>query len=125
MLDASDLYLDHNATSPLLEGAADAMRAAFEQRLVNPASAHRAGERSARLLESARGEVAAFVGAAPEEVVFTSGATEANHLALFGTGGPPFAGRHLVVSAIEHSSPLDAAHFLEALGAAVSRVAPA
>ena len=124
MLDPSDLYLDMNATAPLSREAAAAMREAMERALVNPASAHRAGERSARLLEAARADVAALVGADPDEVVFTSGATEANHLALFGTVGPPFSGRHLVVSSIEHASLLEAARLLEELGAAVTRVDP-
>jgi cysteine desulfurase len=142
-LDEGDLYLDFNATAPLARAAAEAMKAALEQRLVNPASSHRAGERSARVLEAARAEVAALVGAAPEEVVFTSGATEANHLALFGLIGPPVSGRRvgpppsgrgvapprrgrgIVVSAIEHSSLLDATRLLEELGAAATRVAPA
>src|SRR5262245_4246944 len=123
-LDAGDLYLDYNSTAPLSTEAADAMRAAFQMRLVNPASSHRAGERSARHLDAARAEVAALVGAAPEEVVFTSGATEANHLALFGSIGPPFKGRGLVVSAIEHSSLLDAARLLEEFGATVTVVPP-
>jgi cysteine desulfurase len=123
-LDAGDLYLDYNSTAPLCAAAADAMRAALEMRLVNPASSHRAGERSARRLEAARADVAALVGAAPEEVVFTSGATEANHLALFGSIGPPFRGRGVVVSAIEHSSLLDAARLLEELGATVTLVPP-
>jgi cysteine desulfurase len=124
MLDPSDLYLDMNSTAPLSRAAADAMRDAMEHALVNPASAHRAGERSARLLEAARADVAALVGAEPAEVVFTSGATEANHLALFGLLGPPFGGRHLVVSSIEHSSLLEAARLLEELGAEVTRVDP-
>ena len=123
-LDAGDLYLDYNSTAPLCEAAAGAMRAALEMRLVNPASSHRAGERSARCLEAARADVAALVGAAAEEVVFTSGATEANHLALFGSIGPPFRDRNVVVSAIEHSSLLDAARLLEELGATVTRVPP-
>jgi cysteine desulfurase len=123
-LEPGELYLDWNSTAPLSMTAAAAMRSAFELRLVNPASSHRAGERSARRLEEARAEVAALVGATPAEVVFTSGATEANHLALFGSLGPPFRGRNLVVSAIEHSSLLDAARLLEELGATLTIVPP-
>jgi cysteine desulfurase len=124
VLEPTDLYLDYNATAPLSAAAAEAMREAIELRLVNPASAHRAGERSARLLARARRDVAALIGAADEEVVFTSGGTEANHAALFGLAGPPYAGRHVVVSAIEHPSLLGAAEWLEQLGATVARVAP-
>lgn len=119
-----ELYLDWNSSAPLSAAAAAAMRSAFELRLVNPASSHRAGERSARHLEAAREDVAALVGAASDEIVFTSGATEANHLALFGLLGPPLRGRGLVVSAIEHSSLLDAARMLEELGATLTVVPP-
>jgi len=122
MLEPDDLYLDHNATAPLCAEAAAALRAAFDAKLVNPASAHRAGERSARLLRGARADVAALVGARPDEVVFTSGATEANHAALFGLIGSPFGGRHVVVSAIEHSSLLAAAALVAELGGSVTRV---
>src|SRR5580765_4558422 len=78
------IYLDHNATTPLLPEAWEAMRAvAFG----NPSSAHHAGRAARRALEDARERVAALVGAAPDEVLFTSGATEGNNLAVFGLVG--------------------------------------
>jgi cysteine desulfurase len=94
-------YLDHNATTPVRPAAAASVAAALA-RPGNPSSVHAAG-RAARLqLERAREQVAALVGASPEEVVFTGGGTEANNLALRGTGRP------VVVSAIEHDSVLAA-----------------
>ena len=91
-------YLDWNATAPLRPEAAAAMTAALAC-CGNPSSVHRFGRAARRLLEVARAEVAALIGAAPAEVVFTSGGTEANQLALRG-----LAGRRVLVSAIEHDS---------------------
>jgi cysteine desulfurase len=119
-----ELYLDHNATSPLLDEVVAAMNEATQARLANPSSPHAAGELARRRLERARERVAALLHATSEEVVFTSGGSEANQLALFGLLSPRFAGRHVVVSAIEHASLLDAAALLEELGARVTRVAP-
>jgi cysteine desulfurase len=95
----SPVYLDHNATTPVRPEAAAAVAAALAVG-GNPSSVHGAGRAARRTVERARENVAALVGARPEEIVFTSGGTEANHLALLGTG------RRLVVSAIEHDSVL-------------------
>src|SRR5262249_14124702 len=73
------IYLDHNATTPLLPEAWEAMRAAPAG---NPSSAHSAGRKARQALEDAREKVAALLGAFPDEVTFTSGATEANNLAV-------------------------------------------
>ncbi|HWG80070.1 MAG TPA: cysteine desulfurase family protein [Stellaceae bacterium] len=91
-------YLDWNATAPLRPEAAAAMTEALA-RCGNPSSVHRFGREARRALEAARAQLAALVGAAPAEIVFTSGGTEANHLALRG-----LAGRRVMVSAIEHDS---------------------
>lgn len=98
------LFLDANAGEALRSQARDAMVAALAL-VGNPASVHAEGRAARRVLEDARDAVAAFVGATPDGVVFTSGATEANALALAGLGRA--AGRRLVVSAAEHDS-LDA-----------------
>src|ERR1700732_1230648 len=96
------IYLDNNATTPLLPAVWDAMRPYFTDVYGNAASTHRAGRRARQALENARERIAAHLGAHPDEVVFTSGATEANNLALFGlTGDPP---AHLLASPIEHPS---------------------
>src|SRR5689334_15285675 len=91
-------YLDWNATAPLRPEAAAATTAALAQ-CGNPSSVHRFGRDARRTLEAAHAEVAALIGAPPADVVFTSGGTEANHLALLG-----IAGRRVMVSAIEHDS---------------------
>src|SRR5216684_4513261 len=91
-------YLDWNATAPLRPEAAAATAEALA-RCGNPSSVHRFGREARRALEAARGQVAALVGAAPAEVVLTSGGTEANQLALRG-----LPGRRVMVSAIEHDS---------------------
>jgi cysteine desulfurase len=96
------IYLDNNATTPLLPAAWDAMRPFAVEAYGNPASAHQAGRRARRGLEDARERAAALLGAHADEVIFTSGATEANNLALFGLSGDGPA--HLVASPIEHPS---------------------
>src|SRR5262249_42083731 len=96
------IYLDHNATTPVLPAVWQAMRPFLSETYGNPASAHWAGRRARQALEDARERTAALLGADPEEVLFTSGATEANNLALFGLAGE--AGGQLITSPIEHPS---------------------
>src|SRR5207237_761081 len=99
------IYLDNNATTPLLPAVWEAMRPFLAEIYGNPASAHQVGRRARQALEDARDRVAAVLGAFPDEVVFTSGATEANNLALFGlTRDPP---GHLLASPIEHPCVLE------------------
>src|SRR5436190_14437386 len=94
------IYLDHAATTPVLPEAWEAMRPLLTGPPGNPASAHAAGRQARRALEDARELVAARLGAAADEVIFTSGATEANNLALFGLAGDPPG--HIIASPIEH-----------------------
>src|ERR1700726_2681793 len=101
------VYLDWNATTPLRREAREAMAAAWEL-AGNPSSVHAEGRQARRLVEEARGRVAAAVGALPRNVVFTSGGTEANALALTpglrrGSGLPV---ERLLLSAIEHTSEI-------------------
>jgi tRNA (5-methylaminomethyl-2-thiouridylate)-methyltransferase len=105
------VYLDHNATTPLAGEVIDAMTAALRDLSGNPSSAHAPGRAARAALEQARAEVAALVGATPEEIVFTSGGTEGNDLAIRGLCGGARAARgpgglHGVSSAIEHPSVL-------------------
>ena len=95
-------YLDYNATAPVRPAVVEAVRDALE-RVGNPSSVHRFGREARRALEHARALVATMVAAAPAQVVFTSGGTEANNQALRGVRGP------VAVSAIEHDSVLAAA----------------
>ncbi len=112
------VYLDWNATTPLRPEAKQAMAAAWEV-AGNPSSVHAEGRQARRLVEDARAAVSAAVGARPQDVVFTSGGTEANALALTpglrrGAGEPL---RRLLVSAIEHTSVLSGGRFSpEAIG---------
>jgi cysteine desulfurase len=112
------VYLDWNATTPLRPEARQAMSAAWEV-AGNPSSVHAEGRQARRLVEDARAAVAAAVGARPQDVVFTSGGTEANALALTpglrrGADEPV---RRLLVSAIEHTSVLSGGRFApEAIG---------
>ncbi len=92
-------YLDHNATTPVRPAVREAMRAALEQ-VGNPSSVHRYGALARRRAEDARAKVAGLVNADPQDVVFTSGGTEANNLAITGLGRP------VLVSAVEHDSVL-------------------
>ncbi len=96
------IYLDNNATTPTHPSVWEAMRPYLTSAYGNPASAHQIGRRARRALEDARERTAALLNAHPDEVIFTSGATEANNLALFGLCGDPPA--HLLSSSIEHPS---------------------
>lgn len=96
------LYLDHNATTPVLPAVIEAMADALRNHWANPSSQHEAGQAARGVLQHARSQVARCLGCQPNEVVFTSGATEANHIALRGAVG--HGGRSgLVVSAAEHA----------------------
>jgi cysteine desulfurase len=114
------IYLDHNATTPMVPAVWEAMRPYLTEVYGNPASAHRVGSRARRALEDARERTATLLGAYPDEVIFTSGATEANNLALFGLGGTPPG--HLVTSPIEHPSVAEPMRRLEQAGFAVDRL---
>jgi cysteine desulfurase len=115
-----EIYLDNNATTPLLPAVWEAMRPYFTGIYGNPASAHWAGRRARQALEDARERTAALLGADPGEVIFTSGATEANNLALFGLAGQ--GGGRLVTSPIEHPSVAEPIGQLARRGFAVDRL---
>jgi cysteine desulfurase len=110
------IYLDGFATQPLAPEAKEAMLSAWDAP-GNGGSANQSGERAARLVAAGRGAVAELIGAAPNEIVFTSGATEANNLALLGLPATaPADRRRIVVSAIEHKSVLEPARVLSERG---------
>jgi len=108
------LYLDHAATSPVRPEVFAAMRPYLTDVFGNPSSHHTAGEAAADALEQARAQVAAALGMRAGDVIFTSGGTEANNLAVKGIvlGG---ARRHLVTTPIEHESVLESADYLRRL----------
>lgn len=93
----SPVYLDWNSTSPICSEALDAMLVAAQNSWANPSSVHSLGQRSKALIESVRAQISQFVGAQPADVVFTSGGTESNNLALADAPG-------LVLSQLEHPS---------------------
>jgi cysteine desulfurase len=118
-----EIYLDYAATSPVDPAVTAAMLECLQHEFGNPSSQHAAGRRARRLVEAARAAVAARIGAAPECLVFTSGATEANNLALQGVLRRQRTARpHLVTSRIEHKSVLDTARALETEGVDVTYV---
>ena len=122
------IYLDHHATTPLDPRVLDAMLPFLRERFGNAASAsHCFGWEAAEAIETARAAVAMLVGAAPQEVVFTSGATESDNLALMGSlDAARRAGRantHVIVGATEHPAVLDPTSRLEEDGTAVTRLA--
>ena len=115
------IYLDHNATTPVRDDVAAAVARVLREVPGNPSSAHAEGAAARAELERARERVAALVAAAPAEIVFTSGATEAYNLALHGVARAA-SGRHLVTSAAEHPSVEEPLAALEAEGWRVTRV---
>jgi cysteine desulfurase len=114
------IYLDNNATTPTLPAVWEAMRPYLSETYGNPASAHGVGRRARQALEDARDQIAALLGAAPEEVIFTSGGTEANNLAVFGLVGDP-PGR-VVASPIEHPSVAEPLRRLEEAGFSIDQL---
>lgn len=112
------IYLDHNATTATRPEVADAMARCFAAGYANPASQHQPGQQARRVLEDARARIAEILGAnlncpRPDRLIFTSGGTEANNLAVLGIGRARSAGPgHLIVSAVEHASVLEPAEHL-------------
>ena len=112
------LYFDYNATTPIAPSVQAAMAPLLCEHFGNPSSSHALGRAAAEAVEDARGQIALLLGCDPDEIVFTSGGTESNNLALKGVmlGQLPAAGGHLVISALEHPSVVEPARFLERLG---------
>ncbi len=118
------VYLDNAATTALLPAVQQALLEATAVAFGNPSSAHNLGAAAARGLEQARAQVASLLGAAPQEVIFTSGGTEANALAVLGAARTRARQRHVVVTAIEHPSVLRNCERLEDEGFKVTLVEP-
>lgn len=116
------VYLDHNATTPLDARVLEAMLPYLTGPYANPSSLHRAGRAARDAVEAAREQVAAFVGAQPGEVIWTSGGSEANNLALKGVAGA-VPGARVLYGASEHPAVMEAAEALRAAGVAVETVA--
>ena len=128
------VYLDFNATTPVEPDVLDVMLPHFSAEFANAASIHTPGQRARAAVETAREQVAALIGARPQEIVFTSGGTESDNHAIFGIvqqlvaqpllavpGNRPANGTvHVITTAIEHEAVLNACQALEKQGAAVT-----
>ena len=103
------IYLDHNATTPLLPAVIDRMTEELREDFGNPSSVHHFGQQAKAAIDEARTNVANLIGADPSEVLFTSGGTEADNIAVRGAAEAlePTGKRHLVASAIEHEAVLN------------------
>lgn len=116
------LYFDHNATTPLLAEVVEAMEPYLTTHFGNPSSAHAFGREAKAALERARASVAALVGASAEEVVFTSGGTEATQLALRGSLPLPLDAAHVITTTVEHPATARTADALQQEGLKVTRL---
>src|SRR5207245_6428723 len=111
------VYLDNNATTPVLPEVLEAMRPYFGDHFGNASSIHHHGQETRAAVERARESVAELLGCRPAEIVFTSGGTEADNLAIFGLVQP---GDHVVTSTIEHHAVLNSCKQLQERGAEVT-----
>jgi cysteine desulfurase len=108
------IYFDYNATTPLDPGVRGAMLPFLDGVWGNPSSVHHVGRKARALLDEARDRAAKFLGAKPSEIIFTSGGTESNNLAIFGAARSlKPEGRHLITSAVEHDAVLQSFDYLE------------
>ena len=113
------VYLDHNATTPVEPCVLEAMLPHLSEEFGNAASIHTFGQRARAAVETGREQVAALIGARPQEIVFTSGGTEADNHAIFGIA-QAFSGAHVITTAIEHEAVLNSCQALEKRGVDVS-----
>lgn len=116
------LYFDANATTPCAPEVQEAMRPYWSDAFANASSPHRAGRVAAQAVAAARRSVAECLDAHPQEIIFTSGATESTNLVFWGLLLAPRTRRHVVVSAIEHKAVLESAALLEEQGFEVTRL---
>lgn len=116
------LYFDHSATTPPRPEVIEAMQMAMQESWGNPSSLHGWGERAAMAMERARQQVAELLNCEPEALLFTSGGTESNNLALFGVAQRYSTPQHLIISSVEHASVENAARQLQSQGWQVTRL---
>ncbi len=111
------IYLDHNATTPVLPEVRDVLMASYENDFGNPSSVHRYGRRTRVQIDDARDTVAALLGVPPASVFFCSGGTEANNTIIKGVAHTcKDRGRHVITSSIEHPAVLDTCDYLSQQG---------
>ncbi len=111
------IYLDYNATGPVLPEVLEAMLAYFTVEYGNPSSVHSLGQEAMEAVEDAREKVADLIGADPNEIIFTSGGSESDNFAIKGfIGSLKGKKAHVITSAVEHKAVLETVHFLEESG---------
>ncbi len=116
------IYLDYNATTPIDPGVAAAMEPFLHDFFGNPGSSHYYGQQARLAVETGRNQVAALLGATPGEIVFTSGGTESNNLAILGAAhARRHLGNHILTTAVEHPAVLEVCHALEKEGFIITR----
>lgn len=123
-MDADLVYLDFNATTPILPEVLDAMLPYLRDRFGNPSSDHPYGQRARRAIETARAQVASLIGASAAEIVFTSCATESNNLAIRGLAATRSSPGRILTTSIEHPATSEPCSELEQRGWTVTRVRP-
>ena len=116
------IYLDYSATTPTRAEAINMMQAVLTQGWGNPSSLHDWGQRAATILEQARMQVASLINAPAESIIFTSGGTEANNLAIMGVARCYATPQHIIISSVEHSAISEPAQLLETWGWEVTRL---
>jgi cysteine desulfurase len=116
------IYLDYSATTPTRSEAIAAMQAVLTQQWGNPSSLHEWGQRSATVLEKSRSQVAHLINAPPESIIFTSGGTEADNMAIMGVARCYSTPQHLIISSVEHSAIAEPVKLLEQWGWQVTRL---
>jgi cysteine desulfurase len=116
------IYLDYSATTPCRAEAIAAMQTALQDQWGNPSSLHEWGQRSATLLEQARMQVASLLNATAESIIFTSGGTEADNLAIFGLAQQYRLPQHLIISSVEHAAVAEPVRWLAERGWQVTRL---
>jgi len=115
------IYLDHNSTTPLHPEVLEAMLPYYKEAFGNPSTIYFFGQETRKATDEAREKVANLIGASPEEIIFTSGGTEADNLALKGVAAAlERKGKHIVTSSIEHHAVLSTLKYLEKIGYKVS-----
>jgi len=118
------IYLDHNATTPVAPEVLDAMLPYLRDQYGNPSSDHPAGRRAAAAVDQARARVADLIGADPADIVFTSGGTESNNLAIRGTAAAAAPGRRRIITTVlEHPATTAPCEHLETQGWTITRLA--
>jgi cysteine desulfurase len=123
--DRGEVYLDYQSAKPVDPRVVEMMAPYFTERFGNPAALHGVGDDATATLEAARAKVATSIGALPEEIVFTSGATESSNLALLGYANRNRrAGDHIVISEVDHISIHNLGKMVEKAGFRVSKVPP-